>query len=116
MDAILDKTITVFRYLSDKDIFERYYKNHLAKRLLLKRSISDDAERGMLSKLKIESGMQFTSKLEGMFNDIKTSSDAMVEYQAYLGKHQVRFPLDLVNIRSFLNGRRPRLWISVLRS
>ncbi|KAJ3538210.1 hypothetical protein NMY22_g5259 [Coprinellus aureogranulatus] len=92
VDSILDKTITVFRYISDKDVFERYYKNHLAKRLLLKRSVSDDAERGMLSKLKIESGMQFTSKLEGMFNDIKTSADAMVEYQNYIAKPQRTAP------------------------
>ncbi|KAJ3518485.1 hypothetical protein NMY22_g13651 [Coprinellus aureogranulatus] len=92
VDTILDKTITVFRYISDKDVFERYYKNHLAKRLLLKRSVSDDAERGMLSKLKIESGMQFTSKLEGMFNDIKTSADAMVEYQNYIAKPQRTTP------------------------
>ncbi|KAF6754483.1 ubiquitin ligase SCF complex subunit Cullin [Ephemerocybe angulata] len=84
VDAILDKTITVFRYISDKDVFERYYKGHLAKRLLHKRSVSDDAERGMLSKLKIESGYQFTSKLEGMFNDIKLSGDAMDEYRKVL--------------------------------
>ncbi len=49
MDLVLDKTITVFRFLGEKDVFERYYKGHLAKRLLLKRSVSDDAERGMLA-------------------------------------------------------------------
>lgn len=32
-----------------------------------------DAERSMLSKLKQECGYQFTSKLESMFNDVKTS-------------------------------------------
>lgn len=53
MDDVLDKTITLFRFLQDKDVFERYYKQHLAKRLLLNRSVSDDAERGMLSKLKV---------------------------------------------------------------
>lgn len=53
MDDVLDKTITLFRFLQDKDVFERYYKQHLAKRLLFNRSVSDDAERGMLSKLKV---------------------------------------------------------------
>lgn len=53
VDDVLDNTITLFRYLQDKDVFERYYKQHLAKRLLLNRSISDDAERSMLSKLKV---------------------------------------------------------------
>ncbi|KAG2017666.1 ubiquitin ligase SCF complex subunit Cullin [Coprinopsis cinerea AmutBmut pab1-1] len=84
VDVVLGKTITVFRYITDKDVFERYYKSHLAKRLLHGRSVNDDAERGMLAKLKLESGFQFTSKLEGMFNDIKLSNDAMVEYREYI--------------------------------
>ncbi|CCM00091.1 uncharacterized protein FIBRA_02118 [Fibroporia radiculosa] len=77
VDITLDKTIVVFRFLTDKDVFERYYKGHLAKRLLLGRSVSDDAERGMLAKLKVECGYQFTQKLEGMFHDMKISSDTM---------------------------------------
>lgn len=84
MDAVLDKTITVFRFLTEKDVFERYYKNHLAKRLLLGRSVSDDAERGMLAKLKVECGYQFTQKLEGMFHDMKLSADAMDAYKTHL--------------------------------
>lgn len=81
---VLDKTITVFRYITEKDAFERYYKNHLAKRLLFGRSVSDDAEHAMLTKLKIECGYQFTQKLEGMFNDMKISSETMQGYRQYL--------------------------------
>lgn len=84
VDQTLEKTIMVFRFLTDKDIFERYYKGHLAKRLLLGRSVSDDAERGMLAKLKVECGYQFTQKLEGMFHDMKISSDTMQAYQKHL--------------------------------
>lgn len=90
VDTVLDKTITVFRYLTDKDIFERYYKGHLAKRLLLGRSVSDDAERGMLAKLKVECGYQFTQKLEGMFHDMRISSDTMEAYHEHLAKTTVR--------------------------
>ncbi|KAI0925756.1 hypothetical protein AcW1_008104 [Taiwanofungus camphoratus] len=86
VDVILDKTITVFRYITDKDVFERYYKAHLAKRLLLGRSVSDDAERGMLAKLKVECGYQFTQKLEGMFHDMKLSAEMMQQYRSYLEK------------------------------
>ena len=86
---MLDKTITVFRYLTEKDAFERYYKTHLAKRLLTGRSVSDDAERGMLSKLKVECGYQFTQKLEGMFHDMKTSGDTMTAYKAHLASSTV---------------------------
>ena len=71
IDSVLDKTIIVFRYITEQDIFERYYKVHLSRRLLYGRSVSEDAERGMIAKLKIECGFQFTQKLEGMFNDMK---------------------------------------------
>jgi len=79
----LNKIIIVFRYLSDKDIFESFYKQHLAKRLLMGRSVSDDAERAMVSQLKAECGYQFTSKLEGMFNDMRISRDMQDSYKAY---------------------------------
>jgi cullin 3 len=89
IDTVLDKTITVFRFISEKDIFERYYKGHLAKRLLASRSVSDDAERGMLAKLKVECGVQFTQKMEGMFNDMKVSADATRDYHSHLAKTTV---------------------------
>lgn len=66
-EAVLDRAITLFRYIDDKDIFETYYKSHLAKRLLGGRSVSDDVERLMITKLKMEVGFSFTTKLEGMF-------------------------------------------------
>lgn len=43
----------LFRFLKEKDIFDRYYKQHLAKRLLLGKSVGEDAERSMISKLKV---------------------------------------------------------------
>ncbi|VDP02089.1 unnamed protein product [Soboliphyme baturini] len=75
VEAVLDKSMVLFRYLQEKDVFERYYKQHLAKRLLLNRSLSDDAEKNMISKLK------FTSKLEGMFKDIQVSATLMESYK-----------------------------------
>lgn len=85
----MEKTITIFRYITDKDIFERYYKIHLAKRLLHNRSISDDAERNMLAKLKIECGFHFTTKLEGMFTDMRVSSDTTEAYKKHIAKTTV---------------------------
>jgi cullin 3 len=81
VDAILDDATILFRYIADKDVFETYYKSHLAKRLLHGRSVSDDAERGMLTKLRLEAGYAFTTKLEGMFRDMKVSRDLMAEYK-----------------------------------
>ena len=84
VDSILDKVMMLFRFIQEKDVFEKYYKQHLAKRLLLGRSVSDDAERNMISKLKTECGYQFTSKLEGMFTDMKLSTDTMEGFKTHL--------------------------------
>ncbi|KAF5764221.1 putative cullin protein, neddylation [Helianthus annuus] len=75
VEVVLDKVMMMFRYLHEKDVFEKYYKQHLAKRLLSGKDVSDDAERSLVLKLKTECGYQFTSKLEGMFTDMKTSQD-----------------------------------------
>lgn len=84
VETVLDKVMMLFRYLQEKDVFEKYYKQHLAKRLLSGRTVSDDAERSLIVKLKTECGYQFTSKLEGMFTDMKTSKDTMAAFQAVL--------------------------------
>lgn len=42
----------LFRFIDGKDIFEAFYTKELAKRLLLNKSASVDAEKAMLSKLK----------------------------------------------------------------
>ncbi|KAF9292151.1 Cullin-3 [Mortierella alpina] len=95
VDSILNKTTTLFRFLSDKDIFERYYKQHLSNRLLHGKSLSDETERGMIAKLKVECGYQFTSKLEGMFTDMRLSVDAMGEFKKFLERTEKLTPMDL---------------------
>jgi cullin 3 len=52
VDEVLNSAIAVFRFLSNKDEFEAWYKAHLQKRLLSNKVGSDDAERLMISKLK----------------------------------------------------------------
>lgn len=84
VESILDKVMMLFRYLQEKDVFEKYYKQHLAKRLLSGKSVSDDAEKSLIVKLKTECGYQFTLKLEGMFTDMKTSKDTMQGFNAML--------------------------------
>lgn len=89
IEIILDKTMVLFRYLLEKDVFERYYKAHLAKRLLLNKSVSDDSEKNMISKLKTECGCQFTSKLEGMFKDMSVSNTIMEEFKTHVNTHNL---------------------------
>jgi hypothetical protein len=48
----LELVLNLFRFVQGKDVFEAFYKKNLARRLLMGRSASDDAEQLMLSKLK----------------------------------------------------------------
>mmetsp|Transcript_1703 Transcript_1703/g.5934 ORF Transcript_1703/g.5934 Transcript_1703/m.5934 type:complete len:401 (-) Transcript_1703:126-1328(-) len=98
-EAVLDKVIVLFRYLQEKDVFEKYYKSHLAKRLLGGRDVSDDAERSFIQKLKAECGYQFTSKIEGMYNDImRTSRDTMSSFKSMLQSQAGPDPLGGIDL------------------
>ena len=73
IEEVIDKVIQIFRFLTDKDIFEGFYKYSLAKRLLDNKMTNTDAEKLVIAKLKEECGFMFTSKLEVMFKDMNVS-------------------------------------------
>ncbi|XP_019776530.1 cullin-4A [Delphinus delphis] len=99
LERILDKIMILFRFIHGKDVFEAFYKKDLAKRLLVGKSASVDAEKSMLSKLKHECGAAFTSKLEGMFKDMELSKDIMVHFKQYMQNQSDPGSIDLtVNI------------------
>jgi len=81
VELLLTKMVELFSFLSDKDLFAEIYRNQLSKRLLYETSASEDAEKSMLAKLKMKCGAQFTSKLEGMMNDLAIASDLQKEFR-----------------------------------
>jgi cullin-4 len=80
LEALLDRVLTLFRFIQGKDVFEAFFKKDLAKRLLLNKSASIDAEKSIISKLKQECGSGFTKKLEGMFKDMELSRDIAIAF------------------------------------
>ncbi|QUC17781.1 uncharacterized protein UV8b_02022 [Ustilaginoidea virens] len=84
IDAVLDKAIVLIRYLLDRDLFQTYYQRHLARRLLHGKSESHDVEKQIISRMKQELGQQFTSKFEGMFRDLATSSELTTTYRDHV--------------------------------
>jgi len=65
----------LFTHLVDKDLFIEVYRSYLAKRLLNEKSQSVEQERQMISFIKLQSGPQFTKKLEGMLNDLAIANE-----------------------------------------
>ena len=81
-DAWLQRIIAgLFVPLQAKDVFEAFYKRDLAKRLLWNRVVSMDVEKQICSLLKAECGAGYTSKMEGMFQDVEWSKETMLVYK-----------------------------------
>ncbi|QDS77252.1 hypothetical protein FKW77_003518 [Venturia effusa] len=97
----LDQVLDLFRFVNGKAVFEAFYKKDLARRLLMGRSASADAESSMLSRLKTECGSNFTQNLEQMFRDVELGREEMAAYKSYLEQQGTTPSIDLgVNILS----------------
>lgn len=53
IDEKLAQSITIFKYIDDKDVFQKFYARMLAKRLIHSQSQSMDAEEAMINRLKV---------------------------------------------------------------
>lgn len=84
LEDTLNQVMVVFKYIEDKDVFQKFYSKMLAKRLCHHMSASDDAEASMISKLKQACGFEYTSKLQRMFQDIGVSKDLNEQYRQHI--------------------------------
>ncbi|XP_013788491.1 cullin-2-like [Limulus polyphemus] len=80
----ITQSITVFKYIDDKDIYQKFYSKMLARRLIHSQSMSMDLEETMINKLKQACGYEFTSKLHRMFTDISVSGDLNNKFTSFL--------------------------------
>lgn len=72
----LREVLLVLKYVQNKDVFMRYHKAHLTRRLILDTSADNEKEENMVEWLR-ELGMpaDYVNKLSRMFQDIKVSED-----------------------------------------
>ncbi|XP_068094700.1 cullin-2 [Hyperolius riggenbachi] len=80
----LTSFITVFKYIDDKDVFQKFYARMLAKRLIHGLSMSMDSEETMINKLKQACGYEFTSKLHRMYTDMSVSADLNNKFNNFI--------------------------------
>merc|ERR1719189_1630608 len=92
LEDTLNQVMVVFKYIEDKDVFQKFYSKMLAKRLVQHMSASDDAEASMISKLKQACGFEYTSKLQRMFQDVGVSKDLNENFKKHMGNSE---PLDI---------------------
>ena len=81
MERIIGDAFELFKLLKQKDAFTARHQQLYALRLLQNTSVSQDAEESLISKLKIELGAQYVSKLLQMGGDIKNSLELTESYK-----------------------------------
>ncbi|BHF65759.1 Cullin-2 [Sparganum proliferum] len=93
LEAKLTASITLFKYIEEKDIFRKHYQRHLCYRLIFGSSALLDVEESAINQLNKVCGYEFTSKFQRMFNDIQLAPDLNSNFQRYLSERgvQVRF-------------------------
>ena len=84
IDDKLASSITIFKYLDDKDVFQKFYSRSLGKRLIHMQSHSMDMEEAMINRLKQACGYEFTSKFHRMFTDILTADELNKKFTTFL--------------------------------
>jgi cullin 3 len=95
ISSLFDKILEIFRLLTDKDEFEGFYRNSLTKRLLNSLSSNDEAEKLMISKLKVECGFQYTQKLETMMKDMNISEGLNVQFRNHPYSSNLKFGFNI---------------------
>merc|ERR1719410_1536389 len=89
IDDRLSSSITVFKYLDDKDVFQKFYSRNLGKRLIHQQSHSMDLEEAMINRLKQACGYEFTNKFHRMFTDISLAEDLNTKFSDFLKSSSV---------------------------
>lgn len=84
IESKLKDVLLVLKYVSNKDVFMKYHKAHLTRRLILSTSADNDKEESMVEWLR-EVGMpaDYVNKLARMFQDIKVSEDINRQFKDY---------------------------------
>ncbi|KAJ3085451.1 Cullin-2 [Quaeritorhiza haematococci] len=107
----LTRVVVVFKYVDDKDVFQKFYSRMLAKRLIYSTSVSDDAEMNMISRLKAACGVEYTSKLQRMFTDMTVSTDTNNSFKEFIDRNGLSLGLDF-NIMVLTAGSWPLSGVS----
>ncbi|KAH9979902.1 Cullin-domain-containing protein [Lactifluus volemus] len=88
LEGSLNRVMIIFKYLEEKDVFQRFYSTKLSKRLIHGLSESDEAEASMISKLKEACGFKYAIKLQRMFTDISLSQDLTESFKEHVAQSQ----------------------------
>lgn len=99
IETKLKEVLLVLKYVVNKDVFMRYHKAHLTRRLILDSSADNEKEENMVEWLR-EVGVpaDFVNKLARMFQDMKVSEDLNQQFKNSQ-RHVDGTSSDIINIK-----------------
>ncbi|XLR55017.1 hypothetical protein HN51_023319 [Arachis hypogaea] len=86
----LDKVVKLLVYINDKDLFAKYCRKNLARRLLFTPDANEEQERILLSMLKQQLGGNFTLNMERMVNDMILARECQSQFLKYLHNKEIQ--------------------------
>ncbi|AAS53869.2 AFR498Wp [Eremothecium gossypii ATCC 10895] len=92
---LLERCISFFILMRDKDLFELSYRQQLSKRLLQRKS-PFHLEQWMVGKMTQEVGIHYTSNLEGMLRDVKLSQGYSAKFSAPAAAAGAAYQMDVL--------------------
>ncbi|XP_024085329.1 cullin-5 isoform X2 [Cimex lectularius] len=109
IESKLKDVLLVLKYVQNKDVFMRFHKAHLTRRLILDTSADSEKEENMVEWLR-EVGMpaDYVNKLARMFQDIKVSEDLnqqfKEEYRTSKGSIAESINIKILNAGAWARG------------
>ncbi|XP_002737439.1 cullin-5-like [Saccoglossus kowalevskii] len=96
----LRNVLLVLKYVQNKDVFMRFHKAHLTRRLILDTSADSEKEENMVEWLR-EVGMpaDYVNKLARMFQDVKVSEDLNQQFKEAYRNNEHSAIADSINIK-----------------
>ena len=89
-DKVIHDILTVFSFVSEKDVFLAFYSKLLAKRLLSGVTTPEnDQEQTLIAGFKKVCGYEYVVKLMHMLSDITKSHDTHEKFQEYIVENEV---------------------------
>jgi cullin-5 len=96
----LNKVLLILKYVSNKDVFMRYHKNHLSRRLIFELTADQSMEEGLVNKFR-ETGMpsDFVSKLFRMLQDVEINKDLSAQFKQFAAQGGKKTIADCINLK-----------------
>uniref|UniRef100_A0A1I7SBJ6 Cullin-5 n=1 Tax=Bursaphelenchus xylophilus TaxID=6326 RepID=A0A1I7SBJ6_BURXY len=101
IDERLNKVLLLLKYVSNKDVFMRYHKNHLSRRLILELTADQEKEENLVKMFR-DNGMptDYVNRLYRMLQDIEVNKDLSTAFKKSIGaNNNIRNTAENINLK-----------------